>query len=310
LEREFDVITALDVCVDFLVDCGDTEPEFGQKEKTVGGYSLEMGGSACIFACQCARLGLRTAGAGAAGDDAMAGIVLESLVGSGVDISRIRTLRAEKTGLSLALTKRGGDRSILTYMGTIDAAEGKQLEELLPRTRHLHICSYYLMKSLQPAYPDILGRAKRLGVTVSLDTNWDPEEKWDGGVKDILPYVDVFLPNESEIAHITGEDRPENAARRAAELVPVVAVKRGEKGACAYCGGKRYESGALSVTVADTVGAGDSFDGGFVYGFLSGMPVEKCLRAGTVCGSLSARKPGGRAGQADLREVMGYVGQG
>jgi len=307
LAKEFDVITALDICADLLVECGDTEPEFGQKEKLVNGYSIEMGGSACIFACQCARLGMNTAGAGAAGSDVMGGLVLDSLRDSGVNTSHIRTYASAKTALTISMTKRDGDRAMLTYMGTIDAVKKEWLEELLPKTRHLHICSYYLTKSLQTAYLDLVRQAKRLGVTVSLDTNWDPEERWDGGVREILPYVDIFLPNENEIKYITGEDDFERALRYTGEIVPVTAVKRGERGALACSGGQVWESGALNVAVADAVGAGDSFNGGFVYGFLSGMPIEKCLRAGTICGSLSVRKPGGRAGQPDLREMADYL---
>ena len=297
----FDVITAFDICVDFLMDLGTTEPEFGQKEKLVDGYDLEMGGSACIFACQCAKLGLKTAGVGSIGNDSFGSFMMNSLEKDGVDTSFIRS-NQEKTALTLCLNKKGGDRSILTYMGAMDTVQAQWIEELLPQTRHLHICSYYLLKSLQAAYPSILKKAKELGLTVSLDTNWDPEEKWDG--KEILPYIDIFLPNENELMLITGRDNVQDALRYAGEIVPTIAVKCGAEGAYAYCKGQIYKADALKITVADTVGAGDSFNGGFIYGFLAGLPMEQCLRAGTVCGSLNASKPGGTAGQPKLGELL------
>jgi sugar/nucleoside kinase (ribokinase family) len=304
--KKYDVITAFDICVDFLMDLGTVEPEFGQKEKLVDGYALEMGGSACIFACQCAKLGLSTTGAGTVGGDSFGAFMLDCLRRDGVDISHIRT-GPDKTALTLCLNKSGGDRSILTYMGHMDTVRKAWLEELLPQARHLHICSYFLLKGLQAEYPTLLTKAKGLGVTVSLDTNWDPEEKWDGGIRDILPYVDVFLPNENELMLITGKDTIQEALRCAGAYVPTIAVKCGADGAYAYQRGDILQCGAMKINVADTVGAGDSFNGGFIYGFLRGLPIGDCLRAGTVCGSLNASRHGGTAGQPDLAILQKHI---
>ena len=304
--KKYDVITAFDICVDFLMDLGSTEPEFGQKEKLVDGYGLEMGGSACIFACQCAKLGLATAGVGSVGKDSFGTFMMDCLKKDGVDTSFIRE-NEEKTALTLCLNKEGGDRSILTYLGAMDTVQAAWIEELLPQTRHLHICSYYLLKSLQQTYPQLLQKAKEIGVTVSLDTNWDPEEKWDGGIMDVLPYVDIFLPNENELMLITGKTSLDDALHFAGQMVPIIALKCGEKGAYAYCEGTVYRANALEVEVTDTVGAGDSFNGGFVYGFLSELSVEESLRAGTVCGSMNVSKPGGTAGQPGLAELKKYM---
>jgi sugar/nucleoside kinase (ribokinase family) len=299
---KYDVITAFDICVDFLMDLGTTEPEFGQKEKLVDNYGLEMGGSACIFACQCAKLGLSVSGVGVAGRDSFGMFMSDCLEQSGVNTSHIRA-EADKTALTLCLNKTGGDRSILTYMGAMDTVKAPWLEELLPQTRHLHICSYFLLKSLQAVYPPLLQRAKDLGVTVSLDTNWDPEEKWDGGIRDILQYIDVFLPNENELKLITGKNDIQDALRYAGEYIPIIAVKCGADGAYAYCKGSICKCDAMKITVADTVGAGDSFNGGFIYGYLNGFSVAECLKFGTTCGSLNATKHGGTAGQPRLDEL-------
>jgi len=306
VSKKYDVITAFDICVDFLIDCGDTVPEFGQKEKLVDGYSLEMGGSACIFASQCAKLGLKTTGVGVAGSDSMGAFMMDCLSQNGVDTSHIKT-NDKKTALTTVLTKSDSDRSILTYMGDMDTVKKDWILELLPQTRHLHICSFYLLKNLQSDYVEILKQAKALGVTVSLDTNWDPEESWDGGVRDILPYIDIFLPNENELMLITGQSNIEDALRYAGEKVKIVAVKCGAEGGYAYTNGTIIKGSALKVTVADTVGAGDSFNGGFIYGFLSGISIEECLKSATICGSLSTRYPGGSQGQPKLATLKEYM---
>ncbi|MCL2364078.1 MAG: sugar kinase [Defluviitaleaceae bacterium] len=304
--KKYDVITAFDICVDFLMDLGQTEPEFGQKEKLVDNYGLEMGGSACIFATQCAKLGLATTGAGTAGTDNFGTFMLECLERDGVDTMHIRR-GTDKTALTLCLNKTGGDRAILTYMGKMDTVQAAWLDELLPQARHLHICSYFLLKSLQSEYPALLKKAKELGVTVSLDTNWDPEENWDGGIKEILPYVDVFLPNENELMLITGKDNVEDALRYVGQFVPTIAVKCGADGAYAYQKGDIIKVDAMKITVADTVGAGDSFNGGFMYGYLNGLPMEECLKCGTTCGSLNASHHGGTAGQPNLTTLKKYL---
>ena len=304
--KKYDVVTALDICVDFLLDLGTTIPEFGQKEKLIEGYGLEMGGSACIFACQCAKLGLKTTGVGSASQDSFGIFMLDCMQKSGVDTSHIQTSQ-QKTALTLCLNKEGGDRSILTYMGAMDTVKPAWIQELLPQTRHLHICSYYLLKTLQDAYPDILKKAKAQGVTVSLDTNWDPEETWDGNIQNILPYIDIFLPNENELMLITGKNSVQGSLEYTSKLVPIIAIKCGEEGAYAYCNGEVSKCSAMEVTVADTVGAGDSFNGGFIYGYLNGLTIEKCLKAGTICGSLSVSQPGGTGGQPTIAALKNYM---
>ncbi|MCL2188419.1 MAG: sugar kinase [Defluviitaleaceae bacterium] len=304
--KKYDVLTAFDVCVDFLMHLGTTQPEFGQKEKLVDGYGLEMGGSACIFACQTAKLGLKTTGVGSVSDDNFGAFMRECLSTSGVDVTNLR-LSTEKTALTLCLNKTNGDRGILTYMGAMDTVQAAWIEALLPQARHLHICSYFLLKSLQESYPALAKRAKEHGVTISLDTNWDPEEKWDGGVLELLPFVDVFLPNENELMCITGKNNVQDALKCAGEYVPIIAVKCGGDGAYAYCKGDIIKCEAKPVTVADTVGAGDSFNGGFIYGYLNGLSMEECLKAGTTCGSLNVSQHGGTAGQPTLAEIKNYL---
>ena len=306
MQKEYDIVTPFDICVDFLMDLGGVIPEFGQKEKLVNGYSLEMGGSACIFASGAAKLGLKVTGAGYAGKDAMGELVFSTLKEAGVDTSYIRVGESE-TALTLCLTKPCGDRSILTYMGKMDTVLGEWIDELLGRTRHVHVCSYYLLKSLQSLYPVLLKKAKERGVSVSLDTNWDPEEKWDGGIGEILKYVDVFLPNEQEILSISGKKTIDEALKQVNKFVPLIAVKCGQWGAYSFQKGIVTRAEGIAKNVVDTVGAGDNFNAGFVYAYLSGYGIGDCLKAGVYCGSESVASPGGTRGQAKLDDLKKYL---
>jgi sugar/nucleoside kinase (ribokinase family) len=306
--RDYDIITVGDMCVDLVVDLGRTEPQFGQAEQWVPGYTVEMGGSACIFACQAAKLGLRVAVLGRVGDDAFGQVAVRGLVESGVDTRHIKVEPGLKTGLGLALCRAAGDRAILTYAGSINAVYPADLtDDLLRRARHLHYCSYYLQTNLLSAVPAIFHRARSLGLTISLDTNWDPDGRWEGGLAEALALCDLFLPNDQEALAITTAAGLDDALDRLAANVPVVAVKRGELGALIAAGASRLVASVEPVAaIADTVGAGDSFDAGFVATWLVGHPLEVCAAVANACGRASTQARGGIRGQlraADLSDV-------
>jgi sugar/nucleoside kinase (ribokinase family) len=86
-----------------------------------------------------------------------------------------------------------------------------------------------------------------------------------------------------------------------------VAVKRGGDGALAVRGAERASAPPLRVSVVDAVGAGDSFDAGFVCGALRGWELERALRLGVACGSLSTRAAGGTAAQPTLDEALAAI---
>lgn len=310
MEKKYDIILAIDTCVDILLDCGQIKPVYGQTEQLIPGYNIELGGSAGIFACGMSKLGMRVAGIGTVGADIFGTYVKEVLGKSGVSIKNIYTDERVQTGVGVALCMSDHDRAILTYNGTIGEVRAVDFsEKLLAQTKHIHIGSYFLMEKLQSAYPNILAKAKKYGVTVSLDTNWDPKEKWDSGLLDIFPYVDVFLPNAKEAMAIAGTDDIESAATKLAELVPVIALKEGRKGARVYAGKTAIRESSAEVNVVDTVGAGDNFDVGFIYGFLHGYKLDECLKLGCFCGSMSTCRAGGIKGQVTKRELAVFLGE-
>lgn len=303
--RKYDVITFGDMCVDLIVSGPDVTPEFGQVEKLVEDYTLEMGGSCCIFACQAARLGLRTAILGKVGKDRFGELILNRLEESGVDTRFVTVDAALKTGLGIALCPPG-DRAILTYMGTINVLQpGDVKEDFLASAGHLHHASYFLHTGLRPAVPDIFRQARRLGSTISLDTNWDPEEKWGPELRQLIPLVDVILPNEQEALRITGAADLDAAVEGLHWMgAPLAVVKRGDKGALVS---DRQRSLTQSVQPADSggdsIGAGDSFDAGFLAGWLRGCSIESSLAIACECGRSVASSVGGLHGQLDWKAV-------
>jgi sugar/nucleoside kinase (ribokinase family) len=304
--RDFDILAVGDLCADLILS-GDVTPAFGQAEKLVDTATLTIGGSTTIFACGAARLGLRVAFAGVAGDDEFGAFMRRALTARGVDMAGLTADPSLQTGISVHLA-RGFDRAILTYSGTVSRLRFDHLDlALIPRARHLHLGAYFLLDSLQADVPRLFDLAHAAGLTTSLDTNFDPSEQWNGVLWDVLTRTDVFLPNETEACAITGADDPLAALAILAQRVPTVALKRGSAGSSAQRGGESMHAPALLVDAVDTTGAGDSFDGGFLYGVLQDWSLQDCLRLANACGALSTRCRGGTDGQPTLAEAATYA---
>lgn len=302
--KDFDVLVVGELNADLILR-GDVTPAFGQVEKLIDEATLTIGSSSAIFACGATRLGLRVAFVGKVGDDEFGRFVLRALDKHGVDTHAVVIDPHTPTGLSVILS-RPSDRAILTYPGSIAALHDDEIDRsLIARARHLHVGSFYLLDALRPDVPRLFDEAKAHGLTISLDTNYDPTGRWADGIADALERVNIFLPNETELLAITREDSIETGLDRLMHI-PIVAVKLGARGAMARQGSKVAQAEPLPVNVVDTTGAGDSFDAGFVYGYLAGWDMLRTLRFATVCGSLSTRAAGGTGAQATLAEALAH----
>jgi len=302
--RQFDVVVVGDLNADLILT-GDVIPQFGQVEKLIDDANLTIGGSSAITACGAARLGLRVGMIGKVGQDVFGDFLRQALAEQGVDTSGVIVDPAIKTGLTVHLS-RDDDRAMLTFSGTLGALRYAEIDQtLLQRAQHLHMGSYFMLDSLRPDVPALLAAARAAGLTVSLDTNYDPAETWDGGLADALGQVDVFLPNETELCAITRQ--PDVVAGLSQLAVPLVAVKSGAAGARARFANQIIHADSISVTPIDTTGAGDSFNAGFIYGYLKGWPLERSLRLACICGALSTRVAGGTGSQPTLDEALAFM---
>jgi sugar/nucleoside kinase (ribokinase family) len=307
MRRKYDLLVAGEINPDLILSDPDLRVGFSQQETLVRQAALTIGSSSAIFACGAVRLGLRTAFTGVCGDDLFGRFMLEAMQLRQVDCSPVLVEADQQTGLSVILS-RGDDRAILTYPGTMGALRAEQVTDAwLSQCRHLHVTSYFLQTALQPGLVDLFGRARSLGLTTSLDTNWDPAGLWRG-VNELLPWVDVFLPNENEALALTGNTDVETAAEQLSQVSPLTAIKLGARGGLARQGELVVRAASLPVDVVDTVGAGDSFDAGFLYGFLKGWSVERSLQLACACGSISTQEAGGTTGQPTLSEALQKLG--
>jgi sugar/nucleoside kinase (ribokinase family) len=306
---QFDLLVLGDANPDLLLT-GDVEPAFGQAERLVDGARLTIGGSGAIVATGASRLGLRVGFCGIVGDDPFGRFLRDELERHDVDIGGLVVDPDRPTGVSVVLA-RPNDRAILTHAGTIADLRTDLIDPArLGLARHVHVSSFFLQQSLAPGLPALFERVRAGGATTSVDPNWDPSERWDGGLRDLLGHADVFLPNATEASRIAGIDELDDAVLALAERAGVVVTKDGADGALAAHGERLVRAAAPTIEAVDTTGAGDAFDAGYLASMLAGDPLERSLAIANACGALSTLALGGVDAQPTMDEVLTLLPRG
>lgn len=280
------------------------EPE---REHLASDFAMTLGSSSAIFANNISLLGSRAGFTSCIGDDPLGKFCVDRLSESGVDVSGVKCLPNKKTGVTVILPL-GEKRHILTYPGTTFDLQYEHVDlDYLRSAAHFHVSSFFLLRALRPALPKLFSQMKQAGLTTSLDTNDDPENLWADDVKTVLKSVDVFLPNEREACKLAGTGDVERALEVLSQLVPIVVIKCGSQGALARRGKDRFHSASLSVQPVDTVGAGDSFNAGFLHKFMRGAGLQDCLDYGNVSAGLSASRTGGTEAFRDRQHRESFL---
>ncbi len=304
---ELDLLVVGDLNPDVIVAAPGLRPEFGQVEQLVDSATLVVGGSAAITAIGAARLGLRVGLCAVVGEDDLGQLMTGRVVDAGVDIRNLRVQSSTPTGMSVILN-RGEDRAVLTSTGSITALSPADLDGLSDRpARHVHVASYYLMSpEFRASLPATFRRLRAAGTTTSLDTNWDPDQRWD--LSEVLADTDLFLPNEAELSAIAGTPIVDRAMETLAGSGCDVAVKRGRAGGVALIDGHLVRvSRPPAVDFVDAVGAGDTFNAALLAGRLLGRDPAESLAMAVIAGTLSTGAAGGTGAQPSRDDVAAWM---
>ena len=304
MEKKFDVLVVGELNVDLILNRIESFPEMG-KEKIAQQMTLTLGSSSAIFASNLSSLGAKVAFLGKIGNDSFADLVLSSLQENNVDTSMIIQDSQLATGATIVLNF-GNDRAMVTHPGAMDHLCFADISiEDLQQAKHLHFSSYFLQPRMKADVGKLFKQAKELGLTTSFDTQWDPAEKWDIDLPSILPSVDVFLPNEVEALHLTGESTIGSALDILAKLGNIAVLKLGEQGSISKCEDSIFEAKPfLNKDVVDAIGAGDSFNAGFIFEFIKGADIKRCQIFGNLIGAISTTKAGGTTAFTNIDDIM------
>jgi len=285
------IVVAGEIYLDQIFSGFESWPARGQ-ESYATAFVRELGGGAPHTGAGLARLGWDTVLVGPIGKDAW---VRERLAELGV-VGRLREHPTEPTGTTVAISMPD-ERTFFSYPGAnVDLAAA--LADL-PPADHLHLAAPCAASTLRTLSQSIR--------TVSVDAGWHPGWLRDREIWEALSSVDWFFPNEIEASELTGETDVEPVLHRFETLRIRAAVKLGAKGAAALDGGRVVHVPAIHLQPADTTGAGDCFNAGFLDAWLRGESIEESLRGGCVCGGLSTREVGGMNGFPTREELNEWL---
>lgn len=302
--KKFDILALGELNADLILNKVDGEPEIG-KEKFAQDMILTLGSSTAIFAANIALLGSNTAFVGMIGKDSFGDLVKSSLKSKGVDTSLLIETDKAATGATIVLNYNE-DRAMVTYQGTMDMMSFADInKDIFSQTRHVHISSIFLQSGIKKDLTEILSYAKKMGVTTSLDTQWDPIEKWDFDYAHILPLVSVFIPNEKEILLITASENLDEAIEKIRPYINTCVIKRGSKGSLLIQKDTKNDMPAfLNTEVVDAIGAGDSFDAGFIFQYIQGKSLIECQQFGNLTGAINTTAAGGTGAFSSKENII------
>jgi argininosuccinate lyase len=273
--------------------------------------TVRVGGAGANAALASVETGMETRLIGCIGDDQLGGWMREQLAPAGL-ADELVVLAGDTSGLTVALESPARDRTFLTYLGVNARWEAGMIPDEALTCENLLLCDYFVAPSLRgEAARGLLDAARARGGRTFFDTSWDPDGfsgKTRGEVRELLPSVDVFLPNEVEARALAGGEVDAREAARVlqAESGGWVVVKLGARG-CIAVGpdGVEIAVSAASVTVADTTGAGDAFNAGLVGALARGSGWHEALTAATHFATTIIARPSDKRYRVPVTEASG-----
>ena len=300
----YDIAAIGELNVDIILNRIESEPEIG-KEKFEKDMTVTLGSSTAMFAANAAALGSRVCFVGMVGRDAFGELVRTSLQAKGVD-TKYLIEGPTPTGATICMSY-GEDRAKLTYQGAMDVMGFDDIDpKVFEEARHIHLSSLFMQSALLRDVDKVLQAAEAHGVTVSLDTQWDPMEKWALDWKKVLPRITIFMPNETELQALIGTSSLSEAIEAVMPYIGgAMLVKCGSKGSMLVRrdGSCKILPAFLNKEVVDAIGAGDSFNSGFISAFVKGLSLEDCQQTGNLTGAVSTTAAGGTGAFTSLEAV-------
>jgi len=291
-----------------LILYGLPENPLPDHEHLASNMAFTVGGSSGIFAHNLRVLGTELGFICKIGNDPLGKMAADRLSTAGVDISRVKQGTAStSTGLTVVLP-HAQHRFMFNYPGTTFELQYSDIDlDYLLSARHFHLSSFYLHRALRPQIVNLFRQAKHAGLTTSLDTNEDPENQWAPDLLEVLQYVDIFLPNDREGKKIAGTDDSSQALNFLAQHAKIVVIKRGSAAAICRTGNEQWSATPPSVQMVDDIGAGDSFDAGFIHAYLLGAKLDDCLAFANLAAAYSLTKPGGTDAFCDRNALSSFI---
>lgn len=250
-------------------------------------WKMRLGGSAPNFAVQLRRLGEQVSLLGKVGNDEMGIKLIQLLKQEGIDTQLIQTVFDPniQTSIDTGVILENGD-NIQLVAGNANqslCAQDISIETILKKgVTHVYLGGFLKQPKLIEAYPSVIAEFKEKNICVFLDHGRIPVDlsrEHKNSLITALQYAHCYFPNESELLSITGEHDINTALSAALEFGPeIVVVKRGKNGCVVKTKREVYTISGLGTKAVSSVGAGDTFNAGFVFAYTRGKSIYDCAR--------------------------------
>ncbi len=278
-------------------------------------------GAPFIFAVQAARLGASVAAIGAVGDDAFGRCLLNQLHLDGVDTRGVRILQSHSTGVAFVAYNADGTRNFLFHIA--QAAAGQLSPDMLDESLFDGLRCLHLMGSTLSIHQNALDTglhalkmAQAAGARISFDPNLRPEllpaDKARELFRPFLETADVIILTEEELLLLTGRATVTDAVNILLDKKPerLIVVTQGAKDSAVHSQSGSEKIAAFAVEEIDPTGAGDCFDAGFLFMWLSGKEPAEAVRFANACGALAVTARGPMAGAYNLSIIHRFIQSG
>lgn len=286
------------------------------KEVIIKEFTRTLAGSGGYVACGLARLGAGVSLIARLGDDEEGKLLLREIAARGVGTDDVLS-GSGGTPFTLLFSQPGEStpRQAATYLGVLNdfSVHAVQWERHLESAGMVYSCNYFLMPRLREEIGRVFRAARARGVLTAYDANagdrWDQERELRSLKERIYPHTDLVFLNQQEARFLTGSADPRLAVQRAHPPAVTAVVKLGERGALIRHRGRVHRIGAFPPPgpVADTVGAGDSFQAAFCYFYLRRFPIELCGVLGAANAASTVARRGGTEGQLDTGGLAALI---
>ncbi|MBU4502575.1 MAG: adenosine kinase [Nanoarchaeota archaeon] len=212
-----------------------------------------------------------------------------------VGIKNFLVYKEGNTGVSVSLVTPDGERTFVTnYSVTSDYTPRDLEEESVSSARYVHF-SGYEFESMNKAVNKAVKLAKSYNTQVSFDLG-DPNVvlRNKRKLKYFLRNVDIVFANEDEAKNFSGLKDPVKALDFLATYCKIPVVKIGKEGALVKVADKKYKVKGFNAELVNTIGAGDGFASGFLYGLCMDYKIIDCCKLGNLYASLVVEEEGAR----------------
>jgi sugar/nucleoside kinase (ribokinase family) len=268
--------------------------------------TFNVGGNGANTSYSLATLGTPVRLTGMVGRDSAGDAILAMLEKAGVQCDISRT--DQPTAVTVVLVEPDSDRSFLQRPGASRDVTPDILSYNVPGFTHFHLANPFSLPTIRTSVGEVMGAARKAGLTTSLDTAWDAKDRWMEDIREGLPCTDLLFVNESEARKLSGSDDFHKAVEIFRELgAKDVVVKVGPRGCIVFAGEEDFEVSGFPVEAKDTTGAGDCFVGGFLAGLHRGLNYAQAARIANAVGAMNVEKLGAAQGVRSWEDTQAWI---